>query len=106
MFSISRGNVLLQFAALSLTVVVALGTAIGFVGQRAMAQKIRESAATTSVSTVRPPLEASLSGVDAHAPLSGQAHERVEEAAAPPGSRQTLAVRPWRRGALTALSPL
>jgi len=106
MFSISRGNVLLQFAALSLIAVAALGTAIGFFGQRTMAQKIRQSAATTAVSTVRPPLEASLDGVDARTPLSGKAYESVEEAAAPLISSQTIAVRLWSRENLTVYSTL
>jgi HD-GYP domain-containing protein (c-di-GMP phosphodiesterase class II) len=106
MFSISRSNVLLQFAALSLIVVVALGTAIGFVRQRTMAQEIRQSTANTTVSTVRPPLEASLSGVDARTPLSGRAHDVVEEAAAPLVSSQTLAIRLWSRENLTVFSTL
>ena len=46
MFSISRGNVLLPFAAFSLIVVAALGTAVGFMRQHTMAQTIRQSAAT------------------------------------------------------------
>lgn len=104
MFSISRNNVLLQFATLTLIVVAVLGTAVGFVGQRAIAEKIRQSAATTAVSTVHPPLEASLAGVDARTPLDGTALARVEQAAAPLVSSQTIAVRLWSRENRTVFS--
>jgi HD-GYP domain-containing protein (c-di-GMP phosphodiesterase class II) len=106
MFSISRGNVLLQFAVLSLIVVVVLGTAVGYFRQHTLAQKIRQSTANATVSTTLPPLEASLDGVDVRTPLSGRAYDLVEEAAAPLVSSQIIAIRLWNRQNLTVFSTL
>ena len=104
MTGISRGNVLLQFAVLSLVIVAVLGAALGFLGQRTIDDGIRDSAAATAVDTIRPPLEASLAGVDASAPLSSGARERVDEVTAVLVSDQTLLIRLWNSGGLTVFS--
>jgi HD-GYP domain-containing protein (c-di-GMP phosphodiesterase class II) len=104
MAGIPRGNVLLQFAALSLVVVAALGLALGFLGQRIIAERIQDGAAGAATNTVRPPLEASLAGVDASAPLSNTAYERLNEATASLVSDQTLLIRLWNREGLTVFS--
>jgi GAF domain-containing protein len=104
MAGISRGNVLLQFAALSLVVVAALGAALGFLGQRIIGERIRDGAASTATNTIRPPLEASLAGVDASAPLSSTAYEHLDEATAGLVSDQTLLIRLWNREGLTVFS--
>ena len=104
MAGISRGNVLLQFAALSLVIVAALGAALGFLGQRTIGDGVRDSAASTATNTIRPPLEASLAGVDASAPLSRSAREHLDEATAGLVSDQTLLIRLWNSGGLTVFS--
>jgi len=104
MTGISRGNVLLQFAVLSLVIVAVLGAALGFLGQRTIDDGIRDSAAATAVDTIRPPLEASLAGVDASAPLSSGAREHVDEVTAVLVSDQTLLIRLWNSGGLTVFS--
>jgi HD-GYP domain-containing protein (c-di-GMP phosphodiesterase class II) len=104
MAGISRGNVLLQFAALSLVVVAALGAALGFLGQRIIGERIREGAASTAANTIRPPLEAGLAGVDASTPLSSTAREHLDEATAGLVSDQTLLIRVWNREGLTVFS--
>jgi len=104
MIGISRGNVLLQFAVLSLVIVAVLGAALGFLGQRTIDDGIRDSAAATAVDTIRPPLEASLAGVDASAPLSSGAREHVDEVTAVLVSDQTLLIRLWNSGGLTVFS--
>jgi len=104
MAGISKGNVLLQFAALSLVVVAALGAALGFLGQRIIAERIQDGAASTATNTIRPPLEASLAGVAASAPLSSTAHDRLDEATAGLISDQTLLIRLWNREGLTVFS--
>jgi len=104
MSAISRGNVLLPFAVLSLAVVMALGAALGFLGQGMIAGWMRDSAASTAANTVRPPLEASLAGFDASAPLSRTAYEHLEEAAASLVSDQTLLIRLWNREGMTVFS--
>ena len=80
MTRISKGGLLLQFAAFSLVVVVALGAALAFLGERIIADRVREGAAGTAVDTIRPPLAAGLSGVDARTLLSETAYERIDEA--------------------------
>jgi len=104
MTGISRGNVLLQFAVLSLVIVAVLGAALGFLGQRTIGDGLRDSAAATAVDTIRPPLEASLAGVDASAPLSSGAREHVDGATAVLVSDQTLLIRLWNSGGLTVFS--
>jgi HD-GYP domain-containing protein (c-di-GMP phosphodiesterase class II) len=104
MAGIPRGNVLLQFAALSLVVVAALGAALGFLGQRIIAERIRDGAAATVVDTIRPPLEASLAGVDARTLLNGVPSERLSEATDALVSDQTLLIRLWNREGLTVFS--
>jgi HD-GYP domain-containing protein (c-di-GMP phosphodiesterase class II) len=104
MAGISRGNVLLQFAALSLVVVAALGAALGLLGQRMIGERIREGAASTAANTIRPPLEVGLAGVDASTPLSSTARERLDEAIAGLVSDQTLLIRVWNRQGLTVFS--
>jgi HD-GYP domain-containing protein (c-di-GMP phosphodiesterase class II) len=104
MARISRANVLLQFAALSLVVVAALGATLGFLGQRIIGERIRDGAASTAANTIRPPLEASLAGVDASAPLSRTAYEHLDEATAGLVSDQTLLIRLWNREGLTVFS--
>jgi GAF domain-containing protein len=99
---ISKGNVLLQFAALSLVVVAALGAALGFLGQRIIAERIQDGAASTATNTIRPPLEAGLAG--ASAPLSSTAHDRLDEATAGLVSDQTLLIRLWNREGLAVFS--
>ena len=104
MTGISRGNVLLQFAVLSLVIVAVLGAALGFLGQRTIGDGLRDSAAAAAVDTIRPPLEASLAGVDASAPLSSGAREHVDEVTAVLVSDQTLLIRLWNSGGLTVFS--
>jgi HD-GYP domain-containing protein (c-di-GMP phosphodiesterase class II) len=104
MAGISRGNVLLQFAALSLVIVAALGAALGFLGQRIIGERIQDGAASTATNTIRPPLEASLAGVDASAPLSRTAYEHLDETTAGLVSDQTLLIRLWNREGLTVFS--
>ena len=104
MAGISKGNVLLQFALLSLVIVAVLGAALGFLGQRTIGDGLRDSAAAAAVDTIRPPLEASLAGVDASAPLSSGAREHVDEVTAVLVSDQTLLIRLWNSGGLTVFS--
>jgi HD-GYP domain-containing protein (c-di-GMP phosphodiesterase class II) len=104
MAAISRGNVLLQFAALSLVVVLASGAALGFLGQRIIGDRIRDGAAATAVDTIRPPLEASLAGVDARTLLSGKPYEPLNAATASLVSDQTLLIRLWNRAGFTVFS--
>jgi HD-GYP domain-containing protein (c-di-GMP phosphodiesterase class II) len=104
MAGIPKGNVLLQFAVLSLVIVAVLGAALGFLGQRTIGDGLRDSAAAAAVDTIRPPLEASLAGVDASAPLSSGARERVDEVTAVLVSDQTLLIRLWNGGGLTVFS--
>jgi HD-GYP domain-containing protein (c-di-GMP phosphodiesterase class II) len=104
MGAISRGNVLLPFAALSLVVVVALGAVFGFLGQRVIAEWIRDGAASTATNTVRPPLEASLAGVDASKPLGATAYEHLDSAAADLVSDQTVLIRLWNRAGVAVFS--
>jgi HD-GYP domain-containing protein (c-di-GMP phosphodiesterase class II) len=102
--AVSRGNVLLQFAALSLIIVAALGAALGFLGQRIIGERIRQSAANTAVDTVRPPVEASLAGADVRTPLSEAYYDDVHEAAAPLISNQTILIRLWNQEGRTVFS--
>jgi GAF domain-containing protein len=104
MVGITRGNVLLPFAALSLVVVVALGAALAFLGQRIIGERIRDSTASTAINTIRPPLELGLAGVDTSAPLSGAAYEHLDGATAGLISDQTLVIRLWSRQGLTLFS--
>jgi HD-GYP domain-containing protein (c-di-GMP phosphodiesterase class II) len=104
MSSISRANVLLQFATLSLIVIVALGAGLGYLGQGTITQRIRDSAAATAAGTVRPPLEASLEGMDVRTALSGADYDAVYAAALPLISNQTVLVRLWSREARSVFS--
>jgi HD-GYP domain-containing protein (c-di-GMP phosphodiesterase class II) len=104
MAGISRGNVLLQFAALSLVIAAALGAALGFLGQRVIGARIGEGAASTAANTIRPPLEAGLAGVDASATLSSTTRERLDDATAGLISDQTLLIRVWNRSGITVFS--
>ena len=102
MAGISKGNVLLQFAALSLVVVAALGAALGFLGQRIIAERIQDGAASTATNTIRPPMEAGLAG--ASVPLTSTAHDDLDEATAGLISDQTLLIRLWNREGLAVFS--
>jgi HD-GYP domain-containing protein (c-di-GMP phosphodiesterase class II) len=105
MTRISKNELLFQFAAFSLMVVVALGAALGFWGQQFIAANVRDGAAATAVETIRPPLESSLAGVDARTDLSGTAYERLVELTTNLVSEQTLLIRIWNRQGLTVFSP-
>lgn len=102
MAGISKSNFLLQFAALSLVIVAALGAAFGFLGQRIIVEKIQDSAASTVTNTIRPPLEASLA--DTAVPLTSTSHEDFEGATAGLISDQTLLIRLWNREGLAVFS--
>jgi HD-GYP domain-containing protein (c-di-GMP phosphodiesterase class II) len=104
MAGISRSNVLLQFAALSLLVVAVLGAAFGFLGHRIIGERIQDGAAATAVDTIRPPLEASLAGTNGSGPLSTTAYEHLDEATAGLISDQTLVIRLWNREGFTIFS--
>jgi GAF domain-containing protein len=104
MAGISKGSVLLQFAALSLIVVAALGAALGFLGQRIIAEKIQDGAASTATGTIRPPLEAGLAGTDASLPLTGTVRDNLDEVTANLISNQTPLIRLWNREGLAVFS--
>lgn len=104
MTRISKGHLFFQFAVLSFLVVVALGAGLGFLGQRIIAQKIREDAASTAADTIQSPLEAGLAGLDTRALLSETAYERLDEATAGLVSDHTLLIRLWNREGLTVFS--
>ena len=103
---ISKSDVLLRFAALSFLIAAALGTAFGFVGQGVIVERVRDSAAGTAANTIRPPLEASLSGVDARTVLSTSASQRLDKAASGLLSDETPLIRLWNREGLTIFSTL
>jgi len=104
MARVSKRGLFLQFAAFSFVVVVALGAALGFLGQRIIAERIRDGAVSTAADTIRSPLEASLAGLDTRALLSETAYERLDEATVGLVSDHTLLIRLWDRGDLTVFS--
>ncbi len=97
MTGISRGKVFLQFAAFSFAIITVVGVVFGLQGRRIIGDRIRESAATAAVDTIRPPLEVALGGVEASLPLNAALSQRLDAATANLVPDQTVLVRLWSR---------
>lgn len=101
---VSTGGLLFRFALVSLAVLVALGAATTFLGQRIIADRIQGSSAGTAVDTILPRLEAGLADVDVRTTLDGTATQRLHQATAGFLSDHTVVIRIWNRDGVAIFS--